>query len=392
MPTGGTNPLYRSVRPCYRGLKRFYGSARRRAIVLTSLARMELLAGASAQPSFRRRLWLWRHGFTSRGDALFDLTSENRDEFLSEYQEGLTYGINGKWRWATHNKLTARLLLKPFEEHLPSLYGVVADGVARRYPAYESAASVTARPSVDAAFEGRDALPYLDSLLDDADAVVVKPVFGAGGRGVFVVTRDAPGEYGVNDEPRTRAEVADLLADVDRSLVVERVEQSAFMAALYPESANTVRLVTMWDDETDRPFVALAFARVGTPRSAPLDNLHQGGLLVGVDRDTGALTGAAGVSDATPPLEVERVETHPSTGERLVDRSIPNWEALADGVVRIASGLPQLRYVGWDVLPTDDGFEILELNSAPDVVTPQIHCRFLRDPRVRRFYERHGVL
>ena len=392
MSTGGKSLLYRVTRPCYQGVKRAYADARKRAVVLMSLARMELMAGSSASTSLRRRVWLWRHGFTSRTDALFDLTRESHDEYLSEYQEGLTHAINGEWRRTMNNKLTARLLLKPFEEHLPELHGVVADGVARRYPAYESAASVATRPTSDAAFEERDALAYLDSLLDDAGAVVLKPVFGAGGRGVFVVSRDAADEFRVNDEPRTRETVADLLADVDRSLVVEHVEQSAFMADLYPESANTVRLVTMWDDETERPFVAMAFARVGTARSAPLDNLHQGGLLVGVDRDTGELTGAAGISNAVPPLEVERFEAHPSTGERLVGRSIPNWEAVADGVVRAASGLPQLRYVGWDVLPTDDGFEILEINSAPDVINPQIHCRFLRDPRVRRFYERHDVL
>ena len=354
---------------------------------------MELLSGSSTSAPLGRRLWLWRHGFTSRTDSLFDLTPENCDEFLSEYQEGLTHGINGEWRRAMNNKLTARLLLKPFEEHLPELHGVVADGVARRYPAYESAASVEIPPSTDAAFEEHDALPFLDSLLDDADRVVLKPVFGAGGRGVLVVSRgDTPDAYDVNNDPHTRAEMVDLLAGVDRSLVVECVEQSSFMAGLYPRATNTVRIVTMWDDETDRPFIALTFARVGTAESAPLDNLHQGGLLVGVDRDTGELTGAAGISDAVPPFEVERVDEHPSTGERLVGRSIPNWEAIADGVLHAASGLPQLRYVGWDVLPTDDGFEILEINSAPDVINPQIHCRFLSDPRVRRFYERHGVL
>ena len=392
MPAGGESPLYRIVRPCYQRVKRIYADVRRHAVVLMSLARMELLSGSAASTTLRRRLWLWRHGFTSRTESLFDITPENRDEFLSEYQEGLTHGINGEWRRAMNNKLTSRLLLKPFEDRLPEFYGVVADGVARRYPAYESAAGIPGRPPTDAAFEEHDALPFVDSLLDDVDRIVCKPVFGAGGRGVFVVSRDGPDTYRVNDEAHARDEVADLLADADRLLVVECVEQSAFMADLYPRSTNTVRIVTMWDDEPNRPFVALTFARVGTAASAPLDNLHQGGLLVGLDRDTGELTGAAGISDAVPPFEVERVDAHPSTGERLVGRSVPNWEAIREGVLHAAAGLPQLRYVGWDVLPTADGFQILEINSAPDMINPQIHCRFLNDPRVRRFYERHDVL
>ena len=392
MPAGGESPLYRIVRPCYQRAKRTYADARRRAVVLMSLARMELLSGSAASTPLRRRLWLWRHGFTSRTESLFDLTPENRDEFLSEYQEGLTHGINGEWRRAMNNKLTSRLLLKPFKDRLPEFYGIIADGTARQYPAYESASGDPAHPVTDTAFEERDALPFLDSLLVDADRVVRKPVFGSGGRGVFVVSRDGPNAYRVNNEAYARDEMADLLADVDRSLVVECVEQSAFMADLYPRSTNTVRIVTMWDDETDRPFVALTFARVGTAESAPLDNLHQGGLLVGVDRDTGALTGAASISDAVPPFEVERVDEHPSTGDPIVGRSIPNWETIREGVLYTAAGLPQLRYVGWDVLPTDDGFRILEINSAPDVINPQIHCRFLNDSRVRRFYERHDVI
>ena len=394
MASRGELLLKKVVQPCYRPLKRAYSFCNRRGAILLSFVRMELLAGPSAAPSLSRRLWLWRRGFTSRTDMLLDITEENHDEFLSEYQENLTHSINGNWRSAMDNKLTSHLLLQPFDDHLPALYGVAENGVVRRYPKYEPSHTdpPVAGLNADAPFEKRDAVEYFDDLLDRVDVAVLKPVFGAGGRGVSIVSRgDGAAPFEVNGEPYSREALARLVDTLDQSLVTEYVDQSAFMDDLYPRSTNSVRILTMWDYEAEEPFVALAFVRVGSEASAPLDNLHQGGLLVGVDRETGDLVGASAISDMNAP-SVEPIETHPTTGARLVGRTIPDWESISDEVVKMASGVPQLPYIGWDVLPTDDGFKVLEINSAPDVLSPQIHYRFLHDPRVRRFYERHGVL
>lgn len=146
------------MRPCYQRVNRAYAGARRRAVVLVSLARMELLSGSGASPPLSRRLWLWRHGFTSRTEALFDLTPENRHEFPSEYREGLTRGINGGWRRAMSDKLTSRLLLKPFERRLPEFYGIVADGVARR-----TSPPRTTRPDIRPAPRSRSATSFPSS-------------------------------------------------------------------------------------------------------------------------------------------------------------------------------------------------------------------------------------
>ena len=196
----------------------------------------------------------------------------------------------------------------------------------------------------------------------------------------------------MNGEAYSRAALADLVGDLEEYAVTEFVEQSAFMDELYDGSTNTIRVVTMWDYEADEPFVAWAHARVGTPESAPFDNLSQGGLQAAIDVDTGELMYAADISDKEPPIGIDWYDDHPATGDPIVGRTIPDWGDLTDEVLRMADGVPQCPYVGWDVLPTDDGFVVIETNASPGMFNTQVHNRFMDDPRVRRFYEHHGVL
>lgn len=389
--------LYSVGQPLYGRASSLYPALRRRTNALLGMLRYELTVGPSVSVPLDRRLWLWREGFTSRADVLLDLSSETRDRFLSEYREGLTYGINGRWKEAVDNKLSAHALLFPFAEHLPAFFGLLDAGRVQRYPSYElERVDPSALPGAAGSPESVDATEHVDALLDEEVPVVLKPLFGAGGKGVYVVAPadapDARDEYRVNGEAYSRSEFASLVGELEEYVVQEYVEQSAFMEELYPNSANTVRFVTMWDYAADEPFVAWVHVRIGSPRSAPLDNISQGGLQAGVDVETGELLYAADIADKRPPVGVDRYETHPATGARIVGRTIPDWDDLVANVRRMAGELPQCPYLGWDVLPTDDGFRVVEINASPGMLNTQIEEQFMTDPRVRRFYEHHGVL
>jgi hypothetical protein len=84
--------------------------------------------------------------------------------------------------------------------------------------------------------------------------------------------------------------------------------------------------------------------------------------------------------------------THPDTGTPIEGAVVSGWPAVRDGIVALATRLPFLPYVGWDVVVTDEGYQVIEGNRRPDVNLLQVHRPLLADPRVRRFYERHGVL
>ena len=48
--------------------------------------------------------------------------------------------------------------------------------------------------------------------------------------------------------------------------------------------------------------------------------------------------------------------------------------------------------IAWDLVVTRDGCSVLEGNGPPDVFVWEVHTPLLADPRVRRFYEDHGVI
>lgn len=71
---------------------------------------------------------------------------------------------------------------------------------------------------------------------------------------------------------------------------------------------------------------------------------------------------------------------------------MPRWQRVRTELLALARRASFLPYVGWDVVVTDSAFTILEGNKYSDVDLLQVHEPLLRDPRVRAFYERHGIV
>jgi hypothetical protein len=342
------------------------------------VAREQSTAGPST-PSLRRRLWLWRHGFLSRDDILYNLDERSRHRYVSEYQRELTRPLNGRWKNALDNKLYFHRLLEPFDAHRPAVYAHLKR--SRFIPVDES--SETTRPTVnEVGARVRDQL--------DADGrLVLKPTYGTTGSRILICSRTEDG-YQINEEGKTGAEFEEVIAGLDEYLVCEFVEQASYAAGLYPGSTNTIRPLTMWDPETDEPFVTFAMQRIGTQRSAPVDNWSKGGLTAEVDLASGELSRAV----RSPHSDnLDWHETHPETGAQIAGVEIPGWPAIRDGIVDIAANYPQIPYIGWDIVVTGEGeFTIIEANSCTDVDSLQVHHPLLDDPRARRFYEHYDIV
>jgi hypothetical protein len=172
-------------------------------------------------------------------------------------------------------------------------------------------------------------------------------------------------------------------------LLTEYVEQAAYAREIFPDSANSIRMLTMFDADTGEPFLARAVHRFGSRKTRRMDNFSQGGVCATIELDTGRL--GVGVR-VLPSGHPESVERHPDTNAPILGTVIPNWHDVVRRLLDVVRAHPYLPYVGWDVVVTDDGIRLLEGNANTGMNVLQVHEPLLSDPRIRRFYESRGAL
>lgn len=178
---------------------------------------------------------------------------------------------------------------------------------------------------------------------------IAKPLKGLFGKGVHKV--QALG---------TQAQLEELKGQ--EALLEELIEQHPDLAALNASTLNTLRVVTLIDDEGAVHLMGAAL-RVGRA-GKEADNFHHGGIASKVDLDTGLVI--------TPGRDKEgrRYLAHPDSGVTLPGWQVPCWSDVKAFVFELASVAPKARYVGWDVALTPQGPCVVEGNfgSDPDIL------------------------
>ncbi len=188
---------------------------------------------------------------------------------------------------------------------------------------------------------------FLD-FLNKHGAVFVKPIRTGGGAGILKIYADKIGD------PH---ECWENLCKKGTCVVEACIPQHPAMAAIHPESINSLRIATFFDGEKTTVLFSVLRCGVG---DAFVDNHSSGGITMVVDTECGRVCScAAGKKDT-------HIIRHPDTGVFFPGFEIPHWDkclALVNEVARKAVGL---RYVGWDVAIMPDGVCLIEANPGGD--------------------------
>lgn len=193
------------------------------------------------------------------------------------------------------------------------------------------------------------------SFVDRHPIFVVKDVLSCMGKGVKLVD--------INNIGTSVESYFHKLVSTGRHLLEERVIQCAEMAKFNPSSVNTVRCITMRTSSGIE--VPWCFMRTGRGGSF-VDNGGSGGLFIGVDEKTGAIT-MPGID------EYDRIyELHPDTGVRFVGEQIPRWSEMIDLCKTRAKEIKGMSYLSWDMALTDDGWDTIEVNEIGQLIGPQM--------------------
>jgi Sugar-transfer associated ATP-grasp len=338
-----------------------------------------------------RKVEMWRSGFFAESATIYDLPRNDPRDYLSDYQHLMMGQRINAWEGLYDHKLGLRSVLLAKGLRQAETRAFIYEGRILADPFSGGASYIPATELVERLRQEGDSARW-----------IIKPEDGLRGEGLFML------EYRNGDFYRQRGrtiEPFDLQAFLDAlasgktrrspgSMLIERrLEQGAFWRGLFPGSANTIRLLTLWTPGEAAPFIARAVQRIGTADTVPTDNWSGGGISAPIERSSGTLG-----EGRMHPLKggrggQQQFSHHPDTGAQITGAVLPGWAEITDTVLRVAASLPFNRMAGWDILVDAEGVPvILEANGNSDVNLLQVHGGLLRDPAIRQFYQAVGVV
>ena len=175
---------------------------------------------------------------------------------------------------------------------------------------------------------------------------MAKPVDGGCGKGIEKID---------TSKYNTLEEIYKYLTKNHNFELEEIIEQNKVVGKIYPNSINTIRVVTILKDNT--PHIICAYFRIGNGRY--VDNFNSGGMVAPVDEKTGI------VQDRAIDKNKELYEIHPITLEKIKGFQIPEWDKVLNMCKEATKVVPQMAYVGWDVGISKNGPVLVEANEFP---------------------------
>jgi len=175
-----------------------------------------------------------------------------------------------------------------------------------------------------------------------------------------IVVKDSLGQCGwdveiINSADYDHASLFKYMKSKGFDLAEEFIVQHPDINRLSESGVNTVRIISQVNKDNE---VEILGARMRISVNTWVDNLASGNIAAPVDLETGQLNGPGIFSDITK----DRVSAHPVSGIELEGYQIPLWEESLELVKRAALHRPENRAIGWDVVLTEKGPELLEGN------------------------------
>lgn len=211
------------------------------------------------------------------------------------------------------------------------------------------------------------------------EKVVLKPVWGLMGRGIhFISSNDVDTLEGLIEHDEVDDENSDYI-------IQEVIRQHPALDRINPHSVNSVRIVTFLTRDNQVEIIA-AMLRTSSSAS-PIDNFSAGGMVVGIDLDTGTLKKEGVIK--TPKGRV--LTRHPVTGTELVGFQVPHWEELKKTAAEGQRVFHYIKSIGWDFAVTSEGPVIIEANQEWGTAGLQAANGGLLNPRNRRLFAQYGL-
>jgi alpha-L-glutamate ligase-like protein len=240
------------------------------------------------------------------------------------------------------------------------LYPLVDDKLKTKKLALAHGVNV---PELIGVIENQHDVNQIEVITANCSGFCIKPANGSGGKGIFVVSRNAEGQMcRTNGQPISVADlerhITNILAGLfslgggaDVAMIESLIIVDPCMHKYTFEGVPDLRVIVFLG------FPVMAMMRLSCSVSKGKANLHQGAVGVGIDIDRGR---------AVRAVQAGKTVTHHSdTGQDLSELVVPQWLAMLE-LACACYDMTGLGYLGVDlVLDKTRGPLLLELNARP---------------------------
>lgn len=302
-------------------------------------------------------------GFTPAEWVEYDLDQNEPSEYISEYDRYQFRNAASSYRILLDNKVVFNSLVKNFAP-VNQIYGYKQ---GRFFSLYKGKCQI--------------------EILDEINKLVFKKNSMGGGHGFHLLELRQDGYY-IDLEKQEKSSVVSLLENENNYLLEDYCEQSDFEKKMFPQSVNTIRVITVIDNGYAVPI--LACHRMGKNTNSLVDNASSDGLVANIDMASGVMR------EATSYREHGTVtyDVHPITGTPIKGVVIPNWEYVKEQVSYFHEQMlfAKIPLLAWDVALTNDGIRIIEANTSSGLRMFQIQVGGLRNAPLGLWFKKNKYI
>lgn len=295
-----------------------------------------------------KRLKMYRRGFRADQWVTYDFQSNNMSDYLSDIECAKAGALSGKYSFIMNNKIVFTEVFNQYVK-VPQIFAWVKGGTLLKTS------------------KDLESINDIIDILNRNNVIVTKPISDHSGKGFQIIRKVKNGEYLINSSSISEVQLKSNILQQDDCIISEFVKQHEYSSKIFPDTTNTIRVISIIDPRSNKVKIPYAFHRFGSKTSFPVDNAANGGLIAFIDTETGEM------SDAKSLKSKISYSKHPDSNEPIQGVEIPHWNMIKKTLLEVAEKVPYLRMIGWDVVVTNDGFYVLEVNRVPSFAILQVN-------------------
>ena len=338
--------------------------------------------------SDEQKKWALERGFYPGRVVLYGLNEDNYRDYVPDFNYFMLHPMNNHFlKWLDKTTLKYVLNSNGCEGTMPEYYAYVENDLCGGRFTY----------LMDCPQDIAKDKDFLWNLLQQKKVLAMKPNSGTSGGLGFIKLELRGEDLYENNKPIDMARFVEIRDAMRNYIITEYCRQHDDLAAVWPDSECTLRVIMCKDPAEDRyaPTTwscAVSYARFGTSVNGGASNLSSGGVGVGFDFETGKYNDFCIRYKRYCPDGKWMLEKHPDTNVEWKTSGLPNWAYVRKQIDAICQHMSSLDYLGLDIIITENGMKLCEINSHPAMDYEQIMCGpTLGKEKIKAFFAHKGL-